>query len=55
MSVSDIEKQIKEMYDFEASSSTIYRIINVITTEVVICQKIIGRSLSHCLDGRQFF
>lgn len=38
MSVSDIEEQIKEMYDFEVSTSTISRITNAITSEVVTWQ-----------------
>jgi len=38
MSVSDIEEQIKEVYDFEVSSSTISRITNTITNEVVTWQ-----------------
>ncbi len=35
MSVSDIEEQIKEMYDFDVSTSTISRITNCISAEVV--------------------
>lgn len=35
MSVSDIEEQIKELYDFDVSSSTISRITNAISAEVV--------------------
>lgn len=38
MSVSDIEEQIKEMYNFEVSTSTISRITNAITSEVVTWQ-----------------
>lgn len=38
MSVSDIEEQIKEMYDFEVSTSTISRITSAITSEVVTWQ-----------------
>ena len=38
MSVSDIEEQIKEVYDFEVSTSTISRITNTITTEVITWQ-----------------
>lgn len=38
MSVSDIEKQIKEMYDFEVSTSTISRITNALASEVVAWQ-----------------
>ena len=39
MSVSDIEEQIKEMYDFDVSPSTISRITNAVTSEVVAWQK----------------
>lgn len=35
MSVSDIEEQIKEMYDFDISTSTISRITNAVASEVV--------------------
>ena len=35
MRISDIEEQIKEVYDFEVSTSTISRITNTITTEVI--------------------
>ncbi|WP_185114146.1 MULTISPECIES: transposase, partial [unclassified Chryseobacterium] len=38
MSVSDIEEQIKELYDFEISTSAISRITNAIATEVVSWQ-----------------
>ena len=38
MSVSDIEEQIREVYDFEVSSSTISRITSAITNEVVTWQ-----------------
>jgi len=38
MSVSDIEEQIREMYDFEVSTSTISRITNAIASEVVSWQ-----------------
>ena len=38
MSVSDIEEQIKELYDFEISSSAISRITNAVATEVVSWQ-----------------
>lgn len=38
MSVSDIEEQIKEVYDFEVSTSTISRITNTISTEVITWQ-----------------
>ena len=38
MSVSDIEEQIREMYDFEVSSSTISRITNAVASEVVAWQ-----------------
>lgn len=38
MSVSDIEQQIKEMYDFDVSTSTISRITNAISSEVVSWQ-----------------
>ncbi|WP_346983900.1 IS256 family transposase [Chryseobacterium sp. POE27] len=38
MSVSDIEEQIKEMYDFEVSTSTISRITNAVASEVVSWQ-----------------
>ena len=38
MSVSDIEEQIREMYDFEVSTSTISRITNSIASEVVSWQ-----------------
>ena len=37
-SVSDIEKKIKEVYDFEVSTSTISRITNTITTEIITWQ-----------------
>jgi transposase-like protein len=36
--VSDIEEQIKEVYDFEVSTSTISRITNTITNEVITWQ-----------------
>ncbi len=36
MSVSDIEEQIKEMYDFDISTSTISRITIAVASEVVI-------------------
>ena len=32
MSVSDIEEQIREMYDFEVSTSTIFRITNEVAS-----------------------
>lgn len=35
MSVSDIEEQIKEMYDFDISTFTISRITNAVASEVV--------------------
>ncbi|RXM40416.1 IS256 family transposase [Chryseobacterium sp. CH21] len=38
MSVSDIEEQIREMYDFEVSTSTISRITNAIASEVMSWQ-----------------
>lgn len=38
MSVSDIEEQIKEMYDFDVSTSTISRITSAVTNEVVAWQ-----------------
>ncbi len=38
MSVSDIEDQIKEMYDFDVSTSTISRITNAISGEIVAWQ-----------------
>ena len=38
MSVSDIEEQIREMYDFEVSTSTISRITNAVASEVVSWQ-----------------
>ena len=38
MSVSDIEEQIKEMYDFDVSTSTISRITSAVATEVVAWQ-----------------
>ena len=38
MSVSDIEEQIREVYDFEVSSSTISRITSAISNEVVTWQ-----------------
>jgi len=38
MSVSDIEEQIREMYDFEVSTSTISRITDAISSEVVAWQ-----------------
>lgn len=38
MSVSDIEEQIREMYDFEVSTSTISRITNALASEVVAWQ-----------------
>ena len=38
MSVSDIEEQIKEMYDFDVSTSTISRITNAVASEVVAWQ-----------------
>ncbi len=33
MSVSDIEEQIKEMYDFDISTSTISQITNAVASE----------------------
>lgn len=38
MSVSDIEEQIKDMYDFEVSTSTISRITNAVASEAVAWQ-----------------
>jgi transposase-like protein len=38
MSVSDIEEQVKEMYDFDISTSTISRITSAITNEVTAWQ-----------------
>ena len=38
MSVSDIEEQIRDMYDFEVSTSTISRITNAVASEVVAWQ-----------------
>lgn len=38
MSVSDIEEQIKEMYDFDISTSSISRITNAVASEVVTWQ-----------------
>ncbi|MFV8466581.1 transposase, partial [Flavobacterium sp. LB1P62] len=38
MSVSDIEEQVKEVYDFEISTSTISRITNTISNEVITWQ-----------------
>ena len=38
MSVSDIEEQVKELYDFEISASAISRITNAVATEVVSWQ-----------------
>jgi len=38
MSVSDIEEQIREMYDFDVSTSTISRITDAISSEVVAWQ-----------------
>lgn len=38
MSVSDIEEQVKEMYDFDISTSTISRITSAITNEVIAWQ-----------------
>jgi len=38
MSVKDIEEQIKEMYDFDVSTSTISRITNAIACEVIAWQ-----------------
>lgn len=38
MSVSNIEEQIKEMYDFDVSTSTISRITNALASEVVSWQ-----------------
>lgn len=38
MNVSDIEQQIHEMYDFEVSNSTISRITNAVTSEVMSWQ-----------------
>lgn len=38
MSVSDIEEQLKELYDFEISTSAISRITNAVATEVVSWQ-----------------
>ena len=38
MSVSDIEEQIREMYDFDVSTSTISRITNAVSGEIVAWQ-----------------
>jgi putative transposase len=38
MGVSDIEEQVKELYDFEISASAISRITNAVATEVVSWQ-----------------
>lgn len=38
MSVSDIEEQLKEMYNFDVSTSTISRITNAVASEVVAWQ-----------------
>ena len=38
MSVSDIEEQIREMYDFEVSTSTISRITSAVASEMVSWQ-----------------
>jgi len=38
MSVSDIEEQIREMYDFDVSTSTISRITSAVASEVVAWQ-----------------
>lgn len=38
MSVSDIEDQLKEMYDFDVSTSTISRITNAVASEVITWQ-----------------
>lgn len=38
ISVSDIEEQIREMYDFDISTSTISRITNAISGEIVAWQ-----------------
>lgn len=38
MSVSDIEEQVRELYDFEVSPSTISRITNAIASEVIAWQ-----------------
>jgi len=35
MSVSDIEEQIREMYNFDVSTSTISRITSAVASEVV--------------------
>lgn len=38
MSVSDIEEQIKEMYDFDVSNFTISRMTNAVASEVIAWQ-----------------
>lgn len=38
MSVSDIEDQVREMYDFEVSTSTIFRITSAVASEMVSWQ-----------------
>jgi len=38
MSVSDIGEQIKEMYDFDVSTSTIARITDAVSSEIVAWQ-----------------
>lgn len=38
MSVSDIEEQIRDMYDFEVSTSTISRITSAVASEMVTWQ-----------------
>ena len=51
MSVSDIEQQIKEMYDFEVSTSTISRITNAVASEVVSWQNRPLEDLYLIVDG----
>jgi transposase-like protein len=47
MSLRDIEKQVKEMYDAEMSDSLLSRIIDKILPEIRLCTIEIGKSGFH--------
>ena len=49
MSNSDIEEQIRELYGFEVSTSTISRITDAVTNDIVAWQ---NRPLRNCLFNR---
>lgn len=52
MSNADIEEQIREIYEFNVSDSTISKITDKINSDIVDWQnRPPGESLSDCLDG----